>query len=176
EALAPGEPRPEPSEPMRKVPTPGRTTCEAVCELLGCDVRRSIKAIMVHAGGKLAMLLLRGDPTLNEIKAAKLPGRAGMRLAAEEEIRAATGCRPGFIGPVGLDASIPVIADRSAANLADFVCGANEADHHLTGVNFGRDLPEPSLVADLRNVVAGDPSPDGKGRLEICRGIEVGHI
>ncbi len=176
EALAPREPRPAARETMRKVATPGKTTCEAVCELLGCDVRQSIKSIMVHAGGKLAMLLLRGDHTLNEIKAAKLPGLAGMRLAAEEEIRAATGCRPGFIGPVGLDPSIPVIADRSAANLADFVCGANEADYHLAGVNFGRDLPEPALVADLRNVVAGDPSPDGKGRLEICRGIEVGHI
>ncbi len=176
EALAPSDPRPQPQEAMRKVATPGKTTCEAVCQLLGCDLRRSIKAIMVHAGGQLAMLLLRGDHTLNEIKASKLPGLAGMRLATEEEIRTATGCRPGFIGPVGLDASISVIADRSAANLADFICGANEAEFHLAGVNFGRDLPEPAAVADIRNVVAGDPSPDGKGTLEICRGIEVGHI
>jgi prolyl-tRNA synthetase len=176
EAVAPAEPRAQPREPMHKVATPGKTTCEAVCQLLGCDLRRSIKAIMVHAGGKLAMLLLRGDHTLNEIKATKLSGLGGMRLATEEEIRAATGCRPGYIGPVGLDPAIAVIADRSAANLADFVCGANEAEFHLTGVNFGRDLPEPVLVADIRNVVAGDPSPDGKGTLEICRGIEVGHI
>jgi prolyl-tRNA synthetase len=176
EALAPDEPRPQPREPMRKVATPGRTTCEAVCEQLGCALTRSMKAIMVQAGGKSAMLLLRGDHTLNEIKAAKLPGLAGMRLATEAEVRAATGSRPGYIGPVGLEGDIPVIADRSAAAMADFVCGANEAEFHLTGVNFGRDLPEPTLVADIRNVVAGDPSPDGKGVLEICRGIEVGHI
>jgi prolyl-tRNA synthetase len=122
------------------------------------------------------MLLLRGDHTLNEIKAAKLPGLARFRFATEEEIRAATECKPGFIGPVGLNPDIPVIADRSAAVAADFVCGANEVDYHLTGVNFARDLPEPTVVADIRNVVAGDPSPDGKGKLAICRGIEVGHI
>ncbi|MGH8637114.1 MAG: proline--tRNA ligase [Burkholderiales bacterium] len=176
EALAPSEPRLQPQEDMRKVATPGKTTCEAVCQLLGCELRGSIKAIMVHAHGKLAMLLLRGDHTLNEIKAAKLPDLAGMRLATEEEIRTSVRTRPGFIGPVGLDGSIPVIADRSAAGLTDFVCGANEPDFHLAGVNFGRDLPEPATVADIRNVVAGDPSPDGKGALEICRGIEVGHI
>jgi prolyl-tRNA synthetase len=122
------------------------------------------------------MLLLRGDHTLNEIKAAKLPGMERLRLASGEEIRAAAGCVPGFIGPVGLDPAIAVIADRSVAALADFVCGANEADFHLTGVNFGRDLPEPAVVADIRNVVPGDPSPDGAGTLDICRGIEVGHI
>jgi prolyl-tRNA synthetase len=176
EAVAPSEVRPQPQEALRKVATPGKTTCEAVCQLLGCELRRSIKAIMVHAHGKLAMLLLRGDHSLNEIKAAKLPDLAGMRLATGEEIRTATRTPPGFIGPVGLDGSIPVIADRSAASLADFICGANEPDFHLAGVNFGRDLPEPTTVADIRNVVAGDPSPDGKGALEICRGIEVGHI
>ncbi|MCC7080694.1 MAG: proline--tRNA ligase [Burkholderiales bacterium] len=176
EAVAPSVPRPQPREALRKVATPGKTTCEAVCELLGRDLHRSIKAIMVHADGKLALLLLRGGHTLNMIKAAKLPGLAGMRFATDEEIRTATGTRPGFIGPVGLDESIAVIADRGAANLADFVCGANEAEFHLTGVNFGRDLAEPALVADIRNVVVGDPSPDGKGALEICRGIEVGHI
>jgi prolyl-tRNA synthetase len=122
------------------------------------------------------MLLLRGDHTLNEIKAGKLPGMERLRLASAEEIREAVGCLPGFIGPVGIDRSITVIADRSAAALADFVCGANEAEHHLVGVNFGRDLPEPAIVADIRNVVASDPSPDGAGPLEICRGIEVGHI
>jgi prolyl-tRNA synthetase len=146
-----------------------------VCELLQCELTRSIKSVMINAHGKLYMLLLRGDHALNEIKAAKLPELAGMRLASAEEIEQATGCRPGFIGPVGLDPAIGTIADRSAAALADFVCGANEPGFHLAGVNFGRDLPEPD-VADLRDVVAGDPSPDGRGVLEICRGIEVGHI
>jgi len=176
EALAPSAPRPDASETMRKVETPGKKTCEAVCEQLGCDIGKSIKAVMVHASGKLHMLLLRGDHSLNEIKAAKLPGMERLRLASAEEIREATGCAPGFIGPVGLSSAVSIIADRSAANLADFVCGANEADFHLAGVNFGRDLPEPAIVADIRNVVAGDPSPDGAGTLELCRGIEVGHI
>jgi prolyl-tRNA synthetase len=176
EALAPPGPRPQPAEPLRKLATPGRTTCEAVCQQLACDLTKSVKTIVLQAGGKLAMLLLRGDHSLNEIKAAKLPGLAGMRFATEAEIRAGIDCGPGFIGPVGIDPGIAVIADRSVAVMADFVCGANEADFHLTGVNFGRDLPEPTLVADIRNVVAGDPSPDGKGSLEICRGIEVGHI
>ncbi len=176
EAVQPTSPRPAPTSALQKVFTPGKKTCEAVCQQLGCTLDRSVKAVMVHAGGELRMLLLRGDHTLNEIKAAKLPGFDGLRLASAEEIRTATGCEPGYIGPVGLDRNIPVIADRSAAVLADFVCGANEADYHFTGVNFGRDLPEPSLVADIRNVVAGDPSPDGAGQLEICRGIEVGHI
>jgi len=176
EALAPAAGRPAPNASMQKVATPGKRTCEAVCEQLGCDLQRSIKAVMIHAGGKLHMLLLRGDHTLNEIKTAKLPGMEQLRLASAEEIREATGCVPGFIGPVGLAPSIAVIADRSAAALADFVCGANEPDYHLTGVNFGRDLPEPAIVADIRNVVAGDPSPDGAGTLDICRGIEVGHI
>ncbi len=176
EALAPSAPRPEASETMRKVETPGKKTCDAVCEQLGCDIGKSIKAVMVHASGKLHMLLLRGDHSLNEIKAAKLPGMERLRLASAEEIREATGCAPGFIGPVGLSSAVSIIADRSAAALADFVCGANEADFHLAGVNFGRDLPEPAIVADIRNVVAGDPSPDGAGTLELCRGIEVGHI
>lgn len=176
EAVAPAAGRAAPTEPMRKVSTPDKRTCEAVCELLGCDIRRSLKTVMVHAGGKLHMLLLRGDHTLNEIKAAKLPGMERLRLASADEIREAVGCVPGFIGPVGIDKSISVIADRSAAVLSDFVCGANEADAHLIGVNFGRDLAEPTIVADIRNVVASDPSPDGAGTLEICRGIEVGHI
>jgi prolyl-tRNA synthetase len=176
EALAPSDRRPDASETMRKVETPGKKTCEAVCEQLGCDIRKSIKAVMVHASGKLHMLLLRGDHSLNEIKAAKLPGMERLRLASGEEIKEATGCAPGFIGPVGLSSAVSIIADRSAAALADFVCGANEADYHLAGVNFGRDLPEPVIVADIRNVVSGDPSPDGAGTLELCRGIEVGHI
>jgi prolyl-tRNA synthetase len=176
EALAPSDPRPGPGEEMRKVPTPGRTTCEAVCDLLQLPLTRSLKALMVSASGKLYMMLLRGDHTLNEIKTAKIPGLERFRFASDDEVKSATGCRPGFIGPVGLDPAVTVIADRAAAALADFVCGANETEHHLAGVNFGRDLPEPRQVVDIRNVVAGDPSPDGKGPLSICRGIEVGHI
>jgi prolyl-tRNA synthetase len=118
------------------------------------------------------MILLRGDHDLNEVKAQKVLG--DFRFARDDEIVEALSCPPGSIGPVGIG-GIPVFADRSVAAMSDFVCGANEAGHHLTGVNFARDLPEPT-VADLRKVVAGDPSPDGKGRLEICRGIEVGHI
>ncbi len=176
EALAPSQPRAEPREAMRRLATPGRTTCESVCELLGLSLDRSLKTLMVSASDKLHMLLLRGDHTLNEIKAAKLPGLERFRFATEDEVRAATNCRPGFIGPVGLHSAIPIIADRSAAALADFVCGANEAEFHFAGANFSRDLPEPMLVADIRNVVDGDPSPDGQGKLSICRGIEVGHI
>jgi prolyl-tRNA synthetase len=120
------------------------------------------------------MLLVRGDHSLNEVKAGKVPGLKGWRWASEAEIVAATGCQPGYLGPVGFQGK--VIADRTVAAMSDFVCGANEADFHLAGVNWARDLPEPAAVADIRNVVAGDPSPDGKGRLEIVRGIEVGHV
>ena len=176
EALAASEPRAAPGAQLAKVPTPGRTTCEAVSALLGTPLDRSLKTILVSASNKLHMLLLRGDHTLNEIKTAKLPGLDRFRFATEEEIRALTGCKPGYIGPVGLKEHIPIIADRSAAQLADFVCGANEEGFHLTNVNFARDLAEPILVADIRNVVEGDASPDGKGTLAICRGIEVGHI
>src|SRR5690606_824287 len=117
----------------------------------------------------------RGDHTLNEIKADKIPGLAGFRLATAEEIKEGLGCPPGFIGPAAIDKNIPVYADHSVAVMSDFVCGANKPGFHLRGVNFGRDLPEP-IVADLRNVMEGDPSPDGKGKLVIKRGIEVGHI
>ena len=122
------------------------------------------------------MLLVRGDHQLNEVKAAKLPGLNALRFATEKEIEARIGCRPGYIGPVGIPAEVTVIADRSVAAMSDFVCGANEGGFHLTGVNFGRDLVEPAIVADIRNAIAGDASPDGKGTLDICRGIEVGHI
>jgi prolyl-tRNA synthetase len=122
------------------------------------------------------LLLLRGDHDLNEIKAQKLPGLDPFRFATEAEIVRHLGCKPGYIGPVGAASSIRVIADRSVAALSDFVCGANEEGFHLTGVNFGRDVPEPALVADIRNVQRGDPSPDGNGPVEIVRGIEVGHI
>jgi prolyl-tRNA synthetase len=122
------------------------------------------------------LLLIRGDHTLNEIKTQKLPGLDPFRFATDAEIVQHLGCSPGYIGPVGIDPRIRVIADRTVAAMADFVCGANDAGFHLTGVNWGRDLPEPGLVADIRNVVAGDPSPDGSGALAIQRGIEVGHI
>jgi prolyl-tRNA synthetase len=164
---------------MQKVATPGRTRCEDVAELLGVGLDTTVKAIaIVLAGteglaGGFAMILLRGDHSLNELKAQKLLGE--FRFARDDEIQAALGCQPGYIGPVGIS-GIAIHADRSVALMSDFVCGANEAGFHLTGVNFCRDLPEPTRVGDLRNVVAGDPSPDGNGGLELCRGIEVGHI
>jgi prolyl-tRNA synthetase len=122
------------------------------------------------------MVLIRGDHSLNEIKATKLAALAGFRWASDAEIVDAMRCPPGYLGPVGMPADMPLIVDRTVAPMSDFICGANEADYHLRGVNFGRDCREPDLVADLRNVVAGDPSPDGKGVLEIVRGIEVGHV
>ena len=176
EALAPATPRSAAAEPMRKVPTPGKTRCEDVAELLGLPLQRTVKAIAVMHDDQFVLLLLRGDHTLNEIKTQKAPGLEPFRFATDAEIEQHLGCVPGYIGPVGVRESVRVVADRAVAAMADFVCGANEAGFHLTGVNFGRDLPEPGLVADIRNVVAGDPSPDGKGRLELCRGIEVGHI
>jgi prolyl-tRNA synthetase len=176
EALAPAGGRPEGHEKLQRVPTPGMTTCEEVGELLKLPLTRSAKCIMVVAGDKVHMLLIRGDHMANEVKIGKLPGLAGWRWATDAEIVAATGCPPGYLGPVGIGEDMPLIVDRSAAAMADFVCGANEKDFHLRGVNFGRDCREPDLVADIRNVVPGDPSPDGKGSLAILRGIEVGHV
>ena len=176
EALPPAQSRAQPVEAMREVETPKQTTCEDVAALLGIGLDRTVKSIAVIAGNQFYLLLLRGDHSLNEIKAAKLDGLADFRFASEEEIRAHLNCPPGFIGPVGVAANVQVIADRTVAAMSDFVCGANKPKYHLAGVNFGRDLPEPLLTADIRNVMAGDPSPDGKGTLELCRGIEVGHI
>ena len=179
EALAPATPRVEANAPMAKVATPDKTRCEDVAAFLNVFLSQTVKAIAImctpdeSAVGQFAMILLRGDHDLNEIKAQKIVG--DFRFARDDEIVEALGCKPGYIGPVGIG-DIPVFVDRSVAAMSDFVCGANEAGFHLTGVNFGRDLPEPANVADLRNVVAGDPSPDGKGTLELCRGIEVGHI
>ena len=179
EAVAPAGGRPAAAEAMQKVATPGKTSCEAVSEMLGKPLSTSMKAIALMGGAagaeKFVLLLLRGDHSLNEIKATKIPALNPFRFATTEEIQKHMGCVPGYIGPVGVS-GFEVIADRSVAAMADFVCGANDAGYHLTGVNWGRDLPEPALVADIRNVVAGDPSPDGKGALELCRGIEVGHI
>ena len=176
EAVAPAQPRAAAVKKMEKVPTPGKTTCEDVTAFLNLPLSQSVKALAVVNEDKMFMLLIRGDHQLNEVKAAKLPGLSPFRFATEKEIETRIGCRPGYIGPVDVPADVTVIADRSVAAMSDFVCGANEAGFHLTGVNFGRDLPEPAIVADIRNAVAGDPSPDGKGTLDICRGIEVGHI
>ena len=179
EALAPSQERAPAVAAMQKVATPGRATCEDVAALLAIPLATTVKAIAVvltsppAGAGQFALILLRGDHSLNELKAEKTLGE--FRFAREDEIVAALGCQPGYIGPVAVG-DVRVVADRSVAVMGDFVCGANDAGFHLTGVNFGRDLAEPALVADLRNVVAGDPSPDGKGRLELCRGIEVGHI
>jgi prolyl-tRNA synthetase len=176
EAIAPSAPRAAPGAAMQKVPTPGKTRCADVADLLGLPLTRTVKAIAVVHDEAFNLLLLRGDHDLNEIKAQKLPGLDPFRFATDAEIERHLGCPPGYIGPVGIDPGIRVVADRRVAAMADFVCGANAEGYHLTGVNFGRDLPEPALVADLRRVVVGDPSPDGRGSLEIVRGIEVGHI
>ena len=171
EALAPGT-RGAPREEMKKVPTPGRKTCEEVAALLKIDLKKTVKSVLVMHDEHLHMLLVRGDHSLNEIKAQKVIG--AFRFATEKEISGVLHGPAGYIGPVGAK-GVKVVADRRVALMSDFVCGANEEGFHLTGVNWGRDLPEPE-VADLRNVVAGDPSPDGKGKLDIVRGIEVGHI
>ncbi|HKU87880.1 MAG TPA: proline--tRNA ligase [Casimicrobiaceae bacterium] len=176
EALAPDKPRAAAAEPMEKVPTPGRSTCEEVADLLGLPLARTVKCLLIHAQDRVQMLLVRGDHMGNEVKIGKLQGLGPWRWASEAEIVAATGCRPGYLGPVGIPATMPLIVDRSVAAMSDFVCGANEAGFHLRGVNFGRDCREPDVVADIRNVVAGDPSPDGRGTLSIVRGIEVGHV
>ena len=176
EGVAPAQARPAPAEPMQKVATPGLSTCADVAKLLGLPLARTVKCLMIFAQDQVQMLLLRGDHMGNEVKIGKLPGIGEWRWANDAEIVAATGCNPGYLGPVGIAPSMRLIADRQVAVMADFVCGANEADFHLRGVNFGRDCREPDLVADLRNVVEGDPSPDGMGTLSILRGIEVGHV
>ncbi|HQS37874.1 MAG: proline--tRNA ligase [Methylotenera sp. 24-45-7] len=175
-ALPIGNARAAATETMREVDTPKQTACEDVAKLLGIGIERTVKAIALIAAGKFYLALLRGDHTLNEVKLGKLAGFADFRFATEEEIRANLNCPPGFIGPVAVGANVTVIADSTVALMSDFVCGANKPKFHLAGVNFGRDLAEPVLVADIRNVVAGDASPDGKGILSLCRGIEVGHI
>ena len=180
EAVAPAGDRSSPSEEMAEVATPEQRTIEAVATFLKVDASRCAKTLLVkaeeddngHSG--LIALILRGDHTLNEIKAENLPDVAEpLTMATDEEIEQVVGCKAGSIGPVNL--TVPVIVDRSAAHMVDFVCGANKEGHHLTGVNWERDVAL-SRVEDLRDVVEGDPSPDGKGTLEIRRGIEVGHI
>ncbi|TDV09827.1 proline--tRNA ligase [Paraburkholderia caballeronis] len=176
--------RAAPAEPMQKVATPGAAKCEAVADMLGIPLERTIKSIVLATDNNadnegaeptIWLLLLRGDHDLNEIKVSKQPGLADARFATEAEIVEWFGTPPGYLGPIGTKKPVNVIADSTAANMSDFVVGANDAGYHITGVNWGRDLPEP-VVADVRNVKKGDPSPDGKGVLDICRGIEVGHV
>lgn len=179
--------RAAPAQPLAKTPTPGKSTCEDVAELLQLPLSQTVKSLVLATDEKneagevvrttVWLLLVRGDHELNEVKAGKIEGlKDGFRFATVAEIEEHFGCKPGYLGPIGLKKPVKVVADRTVANMSDFVCGANEADFHYTGVNWGRDLPEPDLVADIRNVVAGDPSPDGKGVLSIQRGIEVGHV
>jgi prolyl-tRNA synthetase len=165
------EKRQSATRPMQKVPTPGNTTCEEVAKLLKLDLKKTVKSVAVMHDDVFHLLLVRGDHELNEVKTQKLIGP--FRFASDAEIQRLLKCKPGYIGPVG--AKVKIIADRTVAVMSDFVCGANEEGFHLAGVNWQRDVEEPQ-VADIRNVVAGDPSPDGKGTLEIARGIEVGHI
>lgn len=173
--------RAAPAEALAVVPTPGAAKCEDVAALLDLPLARTVKSIVLatdseDGAAQIWLLLLRGDHELNEIKAGKIAGLSGFRFATEAEIVAHFGCKPGYLGPIKTTLPVRVIADRTVANMADFICGANQADAHYRGVNWGRDLPEPELVTDLRNVVEGDPSPDGKGTLAIQRGIEVGHV
>ncbi len=177
EAVVPTGERGPATKALDKKSTPGKVRCEDVAEFLGEAVTRTVKAIALMHDREFSLLLIRGDHNLNEVKVSKLPGMDPFRFATDEDIEHHLGCRPGYIGPVGIErTTVRVIADRTVVAMNDFICGANEADYHLTGANWGRDLPEPDLVADIRNVVAGDASPDGRGQLDICRGIEVGHI
>ena len=171
------------TQSLTKVPTPGKTKCEEVAALLGVPLSQTVKSVVLAVEKEesgvqqkeLWLLLLRGDHELNEVKAAKVPGLAEFRFASEAEIIEWFGTPPGYLGPINPKKPLKIVADRTVANMSDFICGANEADFHLSGVNWGRDLPEP-MVFDLRNVVEGDASPDGQGVLAIQRGIEVGHV
>ena len=174
QAAAPG-PRAAASQAMNKVATPTQKTCEDVAALLGIPLQRTVKSVAVMTDGGFVLALVRGDHAVNEIKLGKVAGMADYRLATEAEILTHLGSEPGFLGPIGAKRAIRVVADRDVAAMADFVVGANEAGFHLTGVNWGRDLPEPETVADIRNVVAGDSAADG-GQIRIVRGIEVGHV
>ena len=186
EALAPTEPRKAAAQAMARTPTPGKSTCEEVALLLGVPLSTTVKSLVLATDTKddkgnvvksqVWLLLLRGDHDMNEVKVGKLDGLADFRFASITEIEDHFGCKPGYLGPIGLKQPVKVVVDREVAAMADWICGANAEDFHMTGVNWGRDLPEPDRVADLRNVVAGDASPDGKGALAIERGIEVGHV
>ena len=179
--------RSAPTLPLKKTPTPGRSTCEAVAELLSVPLATTVKSLVLATDERadddsvtrttVWLLLVRGDHALNEIKAGKVEGlKAGFRFAAVAEIEDHFGCKPGYLGPIGTRKPVKVVADRTVARMSDFICGANDEGFHFTNVNWGRDLREPDVVADIRNALAGDPSPDGKGVLAIQRGIEVGHV
>ena len=186
QALEPQAPRAAAAQALTKTPTPGKSTCADVAELLAVPLQTTVKSLVLatdtrNEAGEVVktqvwLLLLRGDHDMNEVKVGKLPGLADFRFATVPEIEEHFGSKPGYLGPIGLKKPLKIVADRDVAVMADWICGANEADFHITGVNWARDLPEPDLVADIRNVVAGDASPDGKGALAIERGIEVGHV
>ena len=186
EALAPQGARKAASQAMTKTATPGKATCAEVADLLGIPLASTVKSLVLatdtlNEKGEVVktqvwLLLLRGDHDMNEVKVGKIEGLAGFRFATVPEIEDHFGCKPGYLGPLNMLKPVKLAVDREVAVMADWVCGANEPDFHITGVNWGRDLPEPDLVADIRNVVAGDASPDGKGVLAIERGIEVGHV
>ena len=187
EALRPQGQRPAGRVPLTKAPTPGKSTCADVAVFLDLPLQRTVKSLVLATEDKdqdgtvimvtVWLFMLRGDHDLNEVKASKIPGmEAGYRFATLPEIDEHFGCKPGYLGLINMRKPVRVVVDREVAVMSDWVCGANEPDYHYTGVNWGRDLPEPGLVVDLRNVVAGDLSPDGKGALAIERGIEVGHV
>ena len=187
EALAPAGPRPMAGQVMTKTATPGKSTCTEVAELLGLPLARTVKSLVLATDQlnergepvkiQVWLLLLRGDHDMNEVKVSKLPGLdAGYRFATLAEIEDHFGCQPGYLGPVGTKKPVKLVVDREVAVMGDWICGANEAGYHVTGVNWGRDMAEPDMVADIRNVVAGDASPDGRGLLAVERGIEVGHV
>ena len=187
EALPPKAPRGAASSGLTKTPTPGKSTCGDVAQLLNVPLATTVKSLVLatdqlNERGEIAktqvwLLLVRGDHDMNEIKAGKVPGLDdGFRFATAAEIVDHFGTKPGYLGPIALKKPVKIVADREVAVMADWICGANEEDFHFTGVNWGRDLPDPDVVADLRNVVEGDLSPDGKGQLAIERGIEIGHI
>ena len=186
QALEPQAPRAAAAQALTKTPTPGKSTCADVAELLAVPLQTTVKSLVLatdtrNEAGEVVktqvwLLLLRGDHDMNEVKVCKLPGLADFRFATVPEIEDHFGSKPGYLGPIGLKKPLKIVADRDVAVMADWICGANEADFHITGVNWARDLPEPDLVADIRNVVAGDASPDGQGVLAIERGIEVGHV
>jgi prolyl-tRNA synthetase len=186
EAAAPA-PRGAAIKAMAKTPTPGKATCEDVAALLNVPLQTTVKSLVLATDtlndkgevlkSQIWLLLVRGDHSLNEVKANKVPGLdVGFRFATVPEIEAHFGCKPGYLGPLNTKLPVKIVADREVAAMHDWICGANEEDFHMTGVNWGRDLPEPTVVADIRNVVEGDPSPDGKGPLAIERGIEIGHV
>jgi prolyl-tRNA synthetase len=186
EALAPAGPRPAPTQSMAKVATPGKSTCADVAEYLKLPLASTLKSLVLATDERddkgevvksvVWLLLIRGDRSMNEVKVSKVPGLADFRFASLAEIDTHFGCEPGYLGPVGLKKPLRIVADREVALMADWVCGANEPHFHIAGVNWGRDLPEPDAVADIRNVVEGDLAPDGSGALAIERGIEIGHI